>query len=382
MNFYKNKLFVIFSFAFLIFLSYQPILVGDYLFTDTYNLSFPKIGANNSDDFFIGSYEKLSNIFIGTYGRPLTFYYFIFLNKIILDPGDAFYFRLIAILMIIFIYFSMTEIFNNLNIPFHHSVALAAIIVTTPSFLIHSYWLVMIPGLASVLFAIYAYKILEGVEFNKKKELSRIFLSSLFIMLSLFIYQQNSTFFLLLLLLPPTNSFLNKSTINLKFFFLKIIVFIISLLFHLLILKFYYEAKLRGPELHPIGIYYKVKWFISEVIPLAMNFFFFNFNIIFLFFLVFLILIYSIKKFKDKKSILEYAFFLGIVIFFASALLFFPVLIAKGYITTSHRVILTLSSFFIIIIYFLIKNFFKKRKILTYFLFLFFLQSYLKIFLY
>ena len=177
MNFYKKNFFILFIFSLFLFFSYMPILFGEYLFSDTYNLVYPKLSNNNNDNFFIVNYEKLFDVFVNRYGRPLTLYYFILINKLVLGPSDALYFRLIAIFLIISIYIYMVKILNNLNIPFNHSVALAALIVTTPAFLIHSYWLVMISGLLSVFFAICAYESLEDLELNKKK-LHKIFFSS------------------------------------------------------------------------------------------------------------------------------------------------------------------------------------------------------------
>ena len=368
MNFYKKNFFILFIFSLFLFFSYMPILFGEYLFSDTYNLVYPKLSNNNNDNFFIVNYEKLFDVFVNRYGRPLTLYYFILINKLVLGPSDALYFRLIAIFLIISIYIYMVKILNNLNIPFNHSVALAALIVTTPAFLIHSYWLVMISGLLSVFFAICAYESLEDLELNKKK-LHKIFFSSFFLILSLLIYQQNTTFFLLLTFLGPIYSFLNAKKINLKYFFFKNFVFIISFILHIFILKIYYNAKLGQPELSLAGIYYKFLWFFTEIIPLAINFFYFNVNIFFLFFLLFLIFFFSNKKFKSIKLKLSFAFFLCCVIFVASALFFFPVLVTGSYLAGSHRIILTLSSFFIIIIYFLIKFSFKLRKIFTFFLF-------------
>ena len=382
MNFYKNfdnKSTIIFLILFIIFvfLSYQPILSGYYLFTDDYHLVYPKIGSDQSN-FFISNYEHLYNFFIKSYSRPLTYYYAILLNKLILDPSDAYFFRLSSILIIITIGIFLIRILRNLNITLFHSCCLSFLIISTPSFLIHSYWLILMPSLFSILFSILAYELLREFIFSQK-QFYKIFVASFFILLSLLAYQQTSTFFLLLAFLPLINSFFNKKNIDLEIFFYKISTYFITFFLHLLILYYYYDSKPRGFEYHLQLIYYKFLWLINEIIPLSINFIYFNSSFFYLLFLLIIIFIYSNKIYLSFKKKLNFIFYFSCFLFFCSMLFFFPALIAKYYFTSSHRIIIVLSSFYLIIFYFLFKRILSNKN-LSYLLFVVCLFTFLKSF--
>jgi hypothetical protein len=154
-----------------------------------------------------------------------------------------------------------------------------------------------------------------------------------------------------------------KNNFNLNFngtiIVLPLIIFLITLFITFILQKIYYQSG-GSIELNQL---YKFYWFLKDIIPLSINFFYPGKSLtLSIFFLIFIYgsINYIIYQ-KYKKNIFFYTLLMFFFIIFYSYFLLMPVVIAKGYYSPSFRIIPVVSSFYLIVFIFSLKLLFKKN---------------------
>ena len=342
---------VIFLASILIVASYSPLIIFDFLYGDDYAYIFPKIGVSDGYSFlssledFLGYFNKL--------GRPITGYIIWIQNYFISSIGDAKFFRYFSLLQILLIFYLFYSYFLKKKFNIAESFIISLSVVSIPAFNLSVAWLTLQTSLFSIIFSILSYNLLNKY-FSKyeKKKYFYINLSIIFLLFSFLLYPPASTFFFIFYFLDFFLRINEKEKINLlildKKIFLIPFTFISVLILNFLMIKFYFGST-GSIELNQVK---KAIWFFTDIVPISVSFFLpiKSYIIVVIFFVP---LYFFIKKYIEIKKFGQNSFLqvllLLMCVLLISGFIFFPLLLASGYFTSSFRIIITVSSFFLIV---------------------------------
>lgn len=370
----KNHIILFVGFL-LIILSYLPFLQFDFLYADDYLYLFPKIGESYN-------YSRLYNLelffkYFHSLGRPLTGCLVLLQQILIENIQNAKYLRFFSLILIFIIFYLFFKFFNEKKFSRIESFLISFSVISLPTFHLTIAWLTLQQTLLSTIFSLLSFLIIKKISIiNSYKNLVKIFLSTLLLTFSITLYPVASMFFFIFYILEifftyKKNDF-NKNYNGTKIL-LPIIIFYITLLINFILLKVYYQSY-GSVELNQLSKFY---WFLKDIIPISINFFYPGKSLIWnIFFFIFIYLSFNwiIRK-KYKRIYVFYSFGVVILIIFCSYFLMTPIVIAKGYYTPSFRIIPVISTFYFFIFIFSIKFVFEK-KIYKTFIFLIFLLSF------
>ena len=372
-NLNRNYNILFLGFA-LIILSYLPFLRFDFLYADDYLYLFPKFGESNN-------YSRLYSIelffkYFHSLGRPLTGYLVLLQQILIENIQTAKYFRFFSLILIFIIFYLFFKFFNEKKFSRIESFLISFSVISLPTFHLTIAWLTLQQTLLSAIFSILGFLIIKKISIiNSYKNLVKIFVSSLLLTFSITLYPVASMFFFIFYILEIfftyTENNFNKGYNGTKIL-LPIIIFFITLLINFIILKVYYQSY-GSIELNQLSKFY---WFLKDIIPLSINFFYPGKSLIwniFFFIFIYLSFILIIQK-KYRRIHVFYSLGILILIIFYSYFLLTPIVIAKGYYTPSFRIIPVTSTFYFFIFIISIKFIFEKKIYRTFIFFIFLLS--------
>lgn len=342
---------VIFLALILIVASYFPLIIFDFLYADDYAYIFPKIGVSDGYNFlssledFLGYFNKI--------GRPITGYIVWIQNYFISSIGDAKYFRYFSLLQILLIFYLFYSYFLKKKFNRSESFIISLSVVSIPAFNLSVAWLTLQQSLFSIIFSILSYNLLNKYfSTHEKNKYFYIILSIIFLLFAFLTYPPATTFFFIFYFLDfflriNENEKINLLTLDIKLFLIPF-TFISVLILNFLMLKFYFGS-IGSIELNQVK---KAIWFFTDIVPISVSFFLpiKSYIIVIIFFALLYLFIkkyIKIKKF-GQNSFLPVIFLLMCVLLI-SGFIFFPLLLAGGYFTSSFRIIISISTFFLIV---------------------------------
>ena len=355
----QNYNYLILGFI-LVILSYSPFLYFDFLYTDDYSYLFPKVGDSKN-------YSPLSDIglfykYFHNIGRPLTAHLILLQQILIENIQAAKLFRFFSLILITIIFYLFFRYFVEKEISKKESFIISFSIISLPTFHLTIAWLTLQQSLLSAIFSILSFLIIRNIsKINSYKNLIKIFFSIILLIVAIMFYPVTIMFFFIFYLMEIFFIY-KKNNFNLNFngtiIVLPLIIFLITLFITFILQKIYYQSG-GSIELNQL---YKFYWFLKDIIPLSINFFYPGKSLtLSIFFLIFIYgsinyLIYQ----KYKKNIFFYTLLIFFFIIFYSYFLLMPIVITKYY-TPSFRIIPVVSSFYLIIFIFSLKLLFKKN---------------------
>ena len=359
----------------LIILSYSPFLYFDFLYTDDYLYLFPKVGDSKN-------YSHLSDIesfykYFRNIGRPLTGHLVLLQQILIENIQIAKFFRFFSLILITIIFYLFFRYFVEKEFSKKESFLISFSIISLPTFHLTIAWLTLQQTLFSTIFSILSFLFIKNIsKINSYKNLIKICFSIILLIVATMLYPVPIMFFFIFYLLEiffvyKKNKF--KINFNGTIILLPLIIFITTLFIIYILQKIYYQTG-NSIELNQL---YKFYWFLRDIIPISINFFYPGKSLTLgIFFLIFIyVSINYIIYQKYEKDKFFYSLLIFFFIIFYSYFLLMPIVIVNGYYTASFRIIPVVSSFYLIVFIFSLKLLFK-NKIYNYIISIIFLLSF------
>lgn len=369
----NNYSYLILGFL-LVILSYSPFLYFDFLYLDDYLYLFPKVGDSKN-------YTPLSDIELfykefHEMGRPLAGHLALLQQILIENIQAAKLFRFFSLILITIIFYLFFRYFVEKEFSKKESFIISFSIISLPTFNLTIAWLTLQQSLLSAIFSILSFLIIRNIsKINSYKNLIKICFSIILLIVAIMIYPVPIMFFFIFYLMEiffiyKKNNF--KLNFNGTIIVIPLIIFFITLFITFILQKIYYQS---GGSIE-FNQLYKFLWFLKDIIPLSINFFYPSKSLILgIFFLIFLYgLINYIIYQKYEKNMSFYSLLMFSFIIFYSYFLLMPIVITS-YHTPSFRIIPVVSSFYLIVFIFSLKLLFK-NKIYNFIISIIFLLSF------